>query len=104
MVKITFLDGSSILIKKDTVLNGYKNYSDNPEREYYLQQVFSNSIDGMEGYEASRLVTVDEKVGVMGFILSVDCFSIGQYEESNTLYLSSAVKSVENSISNFSFG
>ncbi|MDT0124191.1 hypothetical protein Q9R46_16145 [Paenibacillus sp. RRE4] len=102
MVNITFLDGSSIMIEKDTVINGYKNDSDNPEREYYLRQVYSNSIDGIEGYEASRLATVDEKVGIMGFILSVDCFSIGRDTGSNTLYLSSAVKSVENS--NFSFG
>ncbi|MCG7377408.1 hypothetical protein MH215_10410 [Paenibacillus sp. ACRSA] len=102
MIVITFLDDSSITIENDTVLNGYKNDSDDPKESYYLRQVYSNSIDGSEGKEASRLTTVDGKVGVMGFILSVDCFSIGRNTESNILYRSSAVKSVENT--NFSFG
>ncbi|MGN7354427.1 hypothetical protein ACTHPJ_24090 [Paenibacillus amylolyticus] len=102
MVEITFLDDSSITIEKDTVLNGFKNDSDDPKEAYYLRQVYSNSIDGSESDEASRLATVDGKVGVMGFILSVDCFSIGRDTVGNILYRSSAVKSVDNT--NFSFG
>ncbi|MEI2281253.1 hypothetical protein [Paenibacillus polysaccharolyticus] len=100
MIVINFLDGTDITITKDTVLNGFNNFSDDPEKEFYLKKVYSDSINGSETKEASRLSTDDRKVGIMGFILSVDCFSIG--EEGNTLYRSSAVKSVENS--NFSFG
>ncbi|PQP82810.1 hypothetical protein C0Q44_15610 [Paenibacillus sp. PCH8] len=100
MIVISFLDGTDITITEETVLNGFRNFSHDPEREFYIKKVFSNSINGSETKEASRLSTDDKKVGIMGFVLSVDCFSIG--EESNTLYRSSAVKSVENS--NFSFG
>lgn len=100
MIVISFLDGTDITITEETVLNGFRNFSDDLEKEFYLKKVYSNSINGNETEGASRLSTDDNKVGIMGFILSVDCFSIG--EDSSIIYRSSAVKSVENS--NFSFG
>lgn len=96
MVKITLLDGEEITLESGTVLNGYKNSSNDPTKEFYLEAVYSNSIDGIEGKEASRLATVNAKVGIMGFILSVDCFSIGRDFTNSVMYRSSAVKSVEN--------
>ncbi|MFW5438821.1 hypothetical protein [Paenibacillus apiarius] len=95
MVKITFLDNSELHIKADTVLNGYKR-SDKVGAEYYLTNVFTDSIDGKFSKEGSLVATVNPKVGISGFLLSVDCFSVGLDTENNVLYFSSAVKSVEN--------
>ncbi|MEK3867831.1 hypothetical protein NSQ91_13835 [Paenibacillus sp. FSL R7-0048] len=96
MVIINFLDGTHLEILADTVLNGYKN--DSTEDIFYLKNVFEDSIDGRNNTEgkASKLFAGDYKVGVMGFILSVDCFSVGLDTINNAVYLSTAVKSVEN--------
>lgn len=109
VVEITFLDGSKITIENETVINGYMNDSDVtkgtenedtepkiPEKEFYIRQFYSNSIDGSEGKEASLLATSDFKIGIMGFVLSVDCFSIGRDTRNATLYRSSSVRSVDN--------
>lgn len=96
MVIINFLDGESIEIYEDTVLNGY-NKSPDDGKEFYLSNVYTDSINGQFSKEGSRLSTVNPKIGIIGFILSVDCFSIGFNTEDNIVYLSSAVKSVENS-------
>lgn len=94
MVVINFLDGTHLVIEKGTVLNGYKN--NKSDEEFYLSNVFSDSIDGRLSKEASKLSTVNPQIGILGFILSVDCFSAGLDTENNVVYLSSAVKSVEN--------
>ncbi|TDL70424.1 hypothetical protein E2R58_15195 [Paenibacillus amylolyticus] len=96
MIKITFLDGTDITINEETVIYGYTNFSDDPEKEFYLKEFYTNSINGNEGKKTSRLTTYDEKIGIMGFILSVDCFLIGEDTKNSILYRSTAVKSVEN--------
>ncbi|QAR59235.1 hypothetical protein BS11774_01205 [Bacillus subtilis] len=91
--KITFLDGEELIIERDTFINGYK------ADGFYLQNVFTDTIDGhMSTGKADELsiATTNPKIGITGFILSVDCFSIGLDHESNKHYLSSAVKSIEN--------
>ncbi|MEH7490864.1 hypothetical protein [Neobacillus niacini] len=95
MVKITFLDGTEVLIESDTVLNGFKNYSKEPH-EFYLSGEYTDSIDGQFSKNGSRLATADARVGIAGFLLSVDCFSVGYDTEETVLYFTSAVKSVEN--------
>lgn len=106
MVVINFLDGTHLFIEKDTVLNGYKN--NKSDEEFYLSNVFSDSIDGHLSKEASKLSTVNPQIGILGFILSVDCFSVGYDTENNIVYLSTAVKSVENflgrQVTDFGFG
>jgi hypothetical protein len=96
MVIINFNDGSYLEIHSDTVLNGYKNSSDD-EKEFYLRNIFTDSIDGKFSKDGSKLSTGNPKIGILGFLLSVDCFSVGVDTESNVVYFSSAVKSVENS-------
>jgi hypothetical protein len=102
LVTINFLDGDHLVIEKDTVLNGYKKIEG--ENEFYLKNVFSDSIDGHNSKEASKLSTVNPQIGILGFILSVDCFSIGPDTENNVVYLSTSVKSVENSNERQMFG
>lgn len=94
MVTITFLDGSILPISEDTVLNGYNNSSDNG---YYMTNVFSDSVNGIFSKTGSLIATSNPQVGILGFLCSVDCFSIGIDTENNTVYFSSAVKSVHNS-------
>ncbi|WP_010500614.1 hypothetical protein [Paenibacillus elgii] len=93
MVKINFLDGTELVIHEDTVLNGYKS---SEGISYYLERHSRDSINGFFNKEGSPLATVNPMVGVMGFILSFDCFSVGLDTENNVLYLPSSVKSVEN--------
>jgi len=96
LVIINFIDGESIEIFEDTVLNGYNKAPDDG-KEFYLNNVYSDSVNGQFSKEGSRLSTVNPKIGILGFILSVDCFSVGHDTINNVVYLSSAVKSVENS-------
>lgn len=94
MVKITLLDGEEITIRSNTVVNGYNKTADDPE--YYMVNVFTDSIDGQFSKDGSRIATVNPMVGILGFILSVDAFSFGLDTKNNVLYLSTAVKSVRN--------
>ncbi|MGG3278813.1 hypothetical protein [Paenibacillus solani] len=94
MVRIRFADGATFIVKADTVLHGYRNISSDPEKEFYLEEVYSGSIDGASEENGSRLSTTNPAVGVMGFILSVDCFTFG--DNINAIYRSAAVVSVEN--------
>lgn len=94
MVLITFLDGQTIQINEDTILNGYKA----TDGEYYLEQLYSNSINGKLSFnkEASAFSTAIPMVGIAGFIGSVDYFSIGLDTENNVLYKATSVKSIQN--------
>lgn len=94
MVIINFLDGSHLEIQADTILNGYK--KTDSDKEFYLANVFTDSIDGQFSKDGSKLATVNPQIGILGFILSVDFFSVGSDTENNIVYLSTAVKSVEN--------
>lgn len=96
MVLINFIDGEHIEVFEDTILNGYRKTKDDGS-EFYLANVYSNSIDSQLSKEASRLSTVNPKIGISGFLLSVDCFSLGLDTENNVLYFTSSIKSVENS-------
>jgi hypothetical protein len=102
MVKIKFSDGTSILIREGTLVNGYKNSSADKDQEFYLERVFSDSTNGINSTNGSRLSTSNPMVGIMGFILSVDCFTID--DDQDKLFKSSAVVSVENSSNSISFG
>lgn len=61
-----------------------------------MENIFCDSIDGQNSKDGSLLATRDPLVGVLGFLMSVDCFSVGHETEYNVVYLTSAVKSVEN--------
>jgi hypothetical protein len=94
LVTITFLDGSLLTIDEDTVLNGYTKSS---SEGFYMTNVFTDSVNGKFSKEGSPLSTVNPQVGILGFLCSVDCFSVGLDTENNVVYFSSAVKSVHNS-------
>lgn len=93
MVVINMLDGEKILVKEDTILVGINNASSDKDELFYLQQVYVGNIQGDFEKTGSRLSTVDERLGIGGFILSHDMFSIGDGPDA-TLYLTSAVKSI----------
>jgi hypothetical protein len=92
MVIVSFLNDQTLHIKKDTILNGYKVTSDDSKKEYYLEKVYSNSING----EASRLSTVNPMIGIAGFIGTVDYFSVGNDPDNAILFKSSSIKSIRN--------
>ncbi|MGV2487598.1 UNVERIFIED_CONTAM: hypothetical protein FOS07_27225 [Bacillus mycoides] len=94
MVLITFLDGKTIQINEDTVLNGYKA----TDGAFYLENLYSNSINGKlsSNGEPSNLSTVNPMVGIAEFIGTVNYFSIGHDTENAVLYKATSVKSVQN--------
>ncbi|MDM5283794.1 MULTISPECIES: hypothetical protein [Peribacillus] len=98
MVLITLIDGQTLEINEDTVLNGYKATAADSDTEFYLNQLYSNSINGKLSFnkEASALNTAIPMVGIAGFIGSVDYFSIGLDTDNAVLYKATAVKSVQN--------
>jgi hypothetical protein len=96
MITINMLDGEMIEVRSDTVLVGINNAprTDKPnENIFYLQQKYIGNIQGDYEKEGSALSTSDERLGIGGFLLSHDLFSIGDGED-RTLYFSSAVKSI----------
>jgi hypothetical protein len=97
-VTVTFLDGQTLNIEEGTILNGYKATAGDSNVEYYLENTYSNSINGdlSSNGEPSSLSTVNPMVGIAGFIGTVDYFSVGHDTENNILYKSSSVKSVQN--------
>lgn len=95
MVVINMLDGEKIEIHKDTLLVGINNFPrDNESKdEFYLQQMYIGNLDGDFEPKGSALATSDERLGIGGFVLSHDMFSIGDGVD-KPLYLTSAVKSI----------
>lgn len=90
MVIVSFLNDQTLYIKKDTILNGYKVISDDSKKEYSLEKVDSNSVNG----EALRLSTVNPVITIAGFIGTVDYFSVGNNPENAILFKSTAIKSI----------
>ncbi|MED0963835.1 MULTISPECIES: hypothetical protein [Bacillus] len=96
MVIINMLDGEKIEIHEDTILVGINNAprTDKPnEQLFYLQQMYIGNVQGDFEKEGSAIATLDERLGIGGFLLSHDMFSIGDDSDA-TLYLTSAVKSI----------
>ncbi|WP_141433007.1 hypothetical protein [Bacillus sp. 03113] len=96
MVIINMLDGEKIEIHSDTILVGINNVPRTDrlnERIFYLQQMYIGNKQGDFENEGSALSTTDERLGIGGFLLSHDMFSVGDGED-KTLYLTSAVKSI----------
>ncbi|MGQ3738424.1 hypothetical protein [Bacillus sp. Fil] len=96
MLILNMLDGEKIEIHEDTILVGFNNAprTDKPnERLFYLQQMYIGNVQGDFENEGSAMSTSDERLGIGGFLLSHDMFSIGEDSDA-TLYLTSAVKSI----------
>lgn len=96
MIVINMLDGEVIEVHDDTVLIGIDNApkSDKPnEQLFYLQQKFTGNLQGDYEQKGSALSTSDERLGIGGFLLSHDAFTIGEGED-KTIYFTSAVKSI----------
>lgn len=96
MVVINFLDGDKIEIHEDTLLIGVNNAprTDKPnENIFYLQQSYMGNLQGDFEKEGSALATSDERLGIGGFLLSHDMFSIGDGPD-KTMYFTSAIKSI----------
>ena len=93
MIVINMLDGEKIEIHPDTVLVGINNSPKNKENMFYLDQMYIGNLQGDYEREGSALSTSDERLGIGGFLLSHDMFSIDDgYDK--TLYFTSAVKSI----------
>jgi len=89
VIKITFIDGQSIDITDDTTLIGINNsLREEKDDPFYLQQGYNSLWDN-----GLLLSTTDKRLGITGFILSHDCFALGEGED-KTIYMSSAVKSI----------
>ena len=94
MIRITMLDGETIDIEKRTILIGIDNYPSDPSKEeFYLQQKYLGNLNGDFEDKGSALSTSDERLGIGGFLLSHQAFSIGEGED-KTIYFTSAVKSI----------
>lgn len=96
MVIIQMLDGERIEVHQETVLVGINNApkTDNPEEAlFYLRQMYMGNLQGDFEVKGSALSTVDERLGIGGFLLSHDAFTIGDGPD-KTIYFTSAVKSV----------
>jgi len=96
MVIINMLDGEKIEIHEDTLLIGINNAprSDKPnENTFYLKQSYIGNLQGDFEKEGSSLATLDERLGIGGFLLSHDMFSVEDGPR-ETIYFTSAVKSI----------
>ncbi|MEK5008818.1 hypothetical protein MHI11_16830 [Bacillus sp. FSL K6-3312] len=96
MIVINFLDGDKIEIHQDTLLVGINNSprTDKPnENIFYLQKEYIGNLQGDFEKEGSALSTSDERLGIGGFLLSHDMFSIGDGSD-KTMYFTSAIKSI----------
>lgn len=79
MVIINMLDGEKIQVHEDTLLIGIDNAprTDKPnENIFYLQQTYIGNLRGDFEKDGSTLSTSDERLGIGGFLLSHDMFSI----------------------------
>ncbi|MCF6461462.1 hypothetical protein [Clostridium sp. Cult3] len=96
MIVINMLDGEKIEIYPDTVLVGVNNAlrtNEPSENIFYLQQKYIGNLQGDYEDNGSALATTDERLGIGGFLLSHDMFSIGDGPD-KTLYFTSAIKSI----------
>lgn len=91
MIIINLINGEKINISPNTVLVGIDNYSS--DKGYYLKQSYVGDTDGHFDKSGSPLETVDERLGIGGFLLSHQAFSIGEGEDKE-IYFTSAVKSI----------
>lgn len=92
MIIIHMLDGEQIEIHNDTILLGFNNDINN--ECFYLSKNYEGNVHGDFEEKGSKLATVDKRIGICGFLLSHDTFSIG-HGEYKTMYFTSAVKCVE---------
>lgn len=96
MVIINMLDGEKIEIHQDTILVGINNLprpGNARDNEFYLERLYIGNLQGDYEEKGSALATTDERLGIGGFLLSHDMFSIGDgYDK--TCYFTSAVKSI----------
>lgn len=93
MVIINMLDGEEIPVRQDTVLVGINNASSDEPRIFYLERMYRGNLQGDYEKKGSALSTSDERLGIGGFLLSHEMFSIGEGPTA-TFYLTSAVKSI----------
>ncbi|QPW49586.1 hypothetical protein G9298_18130 [Bacillus thuringiensis] len=99
MVIINMLDGEKIEIHKDTILVGLDNVqrintNEPGQNTFYLKQMYYGCLEwDVINQKSPSLVTDDERLGIGGFILSHDMFSVGD-DPNATFYLTSAVKSI----------
>lgn len=96
MVIINMLDGEVIEVKEETTLVGIMNAprTDKPGDEiFYLKQTYIGNLQGDYEKEGSLLATSDERLGIAGFLLSHDAFSLDD-RPGETIYFTSAVKSI----------
>lgn len=96
MIRIHMLDGEIIEVKEETTLVGIMNAlrTDGPGGDiFYLKQTYIGNLQGDYEKEGSALATSDERLGITGFLLSHDAFSLDDHPGA-TIYFASAVKSV----------
>lgn len=93
MITINMLDGEKLPVHADTVLVGYDNATVLSPKTYYLKKSYEGNLQGDFEEKGSALSTTDERLGISGFLLSHDMFSLGD-SPTATLYLTSAVKSI----------
>lgn len=91
MIIINMIDGEKIEVHRDTVLVGYNNLS--TSSGFYLQKKYVGDIEGNFDKKGSPLNTADERLGIAGFLLSFECFTIGE-EYNAEIHFTSAVKSI----------
>ncbi|EQB35008.1 hypothetical protein M948_18040 [Virgibacillus sp. CM-4] len=93
MVIINFLDGDKLEVEHDTFFVGINNNPRKGSEEFYLSMTYAGSLDGDINGLQSALNTGDKRLGIGGFLLSHDAFSVGDGED-KTIYFTSAIKSI----------
>lgn len=96
MIIIHMLDGEKIEILEDTVLAGINNLprsSESGKGTFYLEKKYKGNLQGDFEKEGSALSTSDERLGIAGFLLSHDAFSLDD-GPGQTIYFTSAVKCI----------
>lgn len=89
MIRIHFLDSTSVAVSAETPFVGIHNCPcTDTDSGFYVQQHYNALHD-----KKSRLSTVDERLGILGFLLSHPCFMLKD-DEYGTIYFTSAIKAI----------
>lgn len=91
MITINMNDGEQINIHQDTILVGYDNHSN--KDVYYLKRSHISNLQGDFDEFGPSLATSDERIGIAGFLLSHEIFTIGEDYDA-TMYFTKSVKSI----------
>ena len=90
---ITFIDGEQLELCDSSIINGYINIHE-PNKEYELKKIFSNSFNAIHTNESSMIATSTPQIGYASLIDEADWITIGTDTDFATFYKTSSIKSI----------